>query len=65
LLRCELIPDGEVVETKDGKIATFLGLDGETISINSIKQKDDLQEEEDEPSAQEDEIKHLLEKIKL
>jgi hypothetical protein len=44
LVRWELIPDGEVVETKEGKIATFLGPDGETISINSIKQEDDLHE---------------------
>lgn len=44
LLRCELIPDGEVLETKEGKIATFLGPDGETISINSIKQEEDLDE---------------------
>jgi hypothetical protein len=36
LIRCELIPDGEVIETKEGKLATFLGPDGETISINSI-----------------------------
>ncbi len=42
------------MESKEGKIATFLGPDGETISINSIKQEEDIMEEEEEPSAQED-----------
>jgi hypothetical protein len=37
-MRYELIPDGEIIQTSKGKLATFLGPDGETISINDMKQ---------------------------
>lgn len=54
LIRCELIPDGDVVETNEGKLATFLGPDGETISINNIKTEEEIEEEEENSSIQDD-----------
>ena len=67
LLRYELIPDGDPIETEQGKIATFLGLDGETISINNIQVEEEVVAEEEniEDNVEKDEIKRILSKIKL
>lgn len=36
LLRWKLIPDGDILSTPNGKLATFQGPEGETLSINNF-----------------------------
>lgn len=38
--RWELLQDGEIIETPYGKIANFLGSEGEHISINNLTEEE-------------------------
>ena len=63
LVRAELFQDGEVVETDKGKLATFVGPEGEMISINSMQEEEELEEQKE--NVGDDKIKKLLSQIKI
>ena len=44
LLRCKLMADGSIIETQRGKMGSFVGPEGEHLSINDLEEENEEEE---------------------